>query len=133
MYFPALLRLLGASPVAAYHIFVFSINGMTAWIMYVCAKGMARSRYAGLLASVLYTLSTWRAVNLYHRAAVGEALAMLFFPLLLYGLYLLLAGDCRNGGCWPWDAAVSFSPISSAPYSPRLRWRQRRRCVTENL
>lgn len=96
LYFPALLRLLGASPVAAYHIFVFSINGMTAWIMYVCAKGMARSRYAGLLASVLYTLSTWRAVNLYHRAAVGEALAMLFFPLLLYGLYLLLAGDCRK-------------------------------------
>lgn len=107
LYFPALLRLMGASPVMAYNTFLTMINAMTAWIMYSCAKGITRSRYAGLLASVLYTLSTWRIMNLYYRAALGEALAMVFFPVLLYGLYLLLAGDHRK---W-WVLALGCSGI----------------------
>lgn len=107
LYFPALLRLMGASPVMAYNTFLTGINAMTAWLMYVCAKGITRSRYAGLLASVLYTLSTWRIMNLYYRAALGEALAMVFFPVLLYGLYLLLAGDHRK---W-WVLALGCSGI----------------------
>lgn len=107
LYFPAFLRLMGASPVMAYNTFLAMINAMTAGIMYVCAKGITRSRYAGLLASVLYTLSTWRIMNLYYRAAVGEALAMVFFPVLLYGLYLLLAGDYRK---W-WVLALGCSGI----------------------
>ncbi len=107
LYFPAFLRLLGASPVMAYHTFLILINAGTAWIMYVCARGISGSRYAGLLASVLYTLSTWRIINLYHRAAIGEALAMVFFPVLLYGLYLLLAGDERK---W-WVLALGCSGI----------------------
>lgn len=107
LYFPALLRLMGASPVMAYNTFLFAVNGMTAWLMYVCAKGITRSRYAGLLASILYTLSTWRIINLYYRAALGEALAMAFFPVLLYGLYLLLSGDSRK---W-WVLALGCSGI----------------------
>ncbi len=107
LYFPAFLRILGASPVMAYHVFLVLVNGMTAWVMYICAKGISRSRYAGVLASVLYTLSTWRVINLYHRAAIGEALAMLFFPVLIYGLYLLLAGDHRK---W-WVLALGCSGI----------------------
>lgn len=107
LYFPALLRLMGASPVMAYNTFLAGINALTAWIMYACAKGITRSRYAGLLASVLYTLSTWRIMNLYYRAAIGEALAMVFFPVLLYGLYLLLAGDHRK---W-WVLALGCSGI----------------------
>lgn len=107
LYFPALLRLMGASPVMAYNTFLAGINAMTAWTMYICARGITRSRYAGLLASVLYTLSTWRIMNLYYRAAVGEALAMVFFPVLIYGLYLLLAGDRRK---W-WVLALGCSGI----------------------
>ena len=107
LYFPALLRLMGASPVMAYKTFLTMINAITAGIMYICAKGITRSRYAGLLASVLYTLSTWRIMNLYYRAAIGEALAMVFFPVLLYGLYLLLTGDHRK---W-WVLALGCSGI----------------------
>lgn len=113
LYFPALLRLLGASPVMAYNTFLTAVNAATAWIMYVCARGISRSRYAGLLASVLYTLSTWRTMNLYYRAALGEALAMTFFPLLLYGLYLLLAEDreARPQGRGWWILALGCSGI----------------------
>lgn len=107
LYFPAFLRLLGASTVMAYNTFLVAVNGATAWIMYVCARGITRSRYAGLLASILYTLSTWRIINLYYRAALGEALAMVFFPVLLYGLYLLLTGEYKK---W-WVLALGCSGI----------------------
>lgn len=107
LYFPALLRILGASPVMAYNLFLFAVNGITAGIMYYSAKGMTGSRYAGCLASAIYTLSTWRCINLYYRAAVGEALAMVFFPLFLYGMYLLLAGDGRK---W-WVLALGCTGI----------------------
>ena len=93
LYIPAILRLMGASNVLAYHIFVVFINAMTAICMYIAAKGISKSIYAGCLASVLYTFSTWRVINLYYRAAIGEALAMIFFPLLFYGLYCILKGN----------------------------------------
>ena len=35
-------------------------------------------------------------MNLYYRAAIGEALAMVFFPLVIYGLYCLLKGDKKK-------------------------------------
>ena len=80
----------------AYNTFLFGVNVATALIMYYSAKGMSKSKYVGLIASIIYTLSTWRVMNLYYRAAIGEALAMVFFPLVIYGLYCLLKGDKKK-------------------------------------
>lgn len=93
LYIPAIFRLLGASNVLAYHIFLVFINAMTAICMYISAKGISRSRYVGCIAAIIYTYSTWRVMNLYYRAAIGETLAMVFFPLLFYGLYCLIKGN----------------------------------------
>lgn len=107
LYFPAVLRLLGMSPVMAYNTFLVGVNAMTAFVMYYSAKGMSKSKYVGLIASVIYTLSTWRVINLYYRAAVGEALAMVFFPLVIYGLYCILKGDKKK---W-WVFALACTGI----------------------
>lgn len=96
LYFPAVLRIFGLSPVMAYNTFLFGVNVATALIMYYSAKGMSKSKYVGLIASIIYTLSTWRVMNLYYRAAIGEALDMVFFPLVIYGLYCLLKGDKKK-------------------------------------
>lgn len=96
LYIPALLRLLGASPVYAYNTFLFLVNVATAVIMYISAKGISKSVYTGVFASVVYTLSTWRVINLCYRAALGEALSMVFFPLVIYGLFCLLKGDKKK-------------------------------------
>lgn len=93
LYIPAIFRLMGASNVLAYHIFIVCINAMSAICMYIAAKGISKSTYAGCLASIIYTFSTWRVINLYYRAAIGEALAMAFFPLLFYGLYCITKGN----------------------------------------
>lgn len=93
LYLPALLRIMGVSSVTAYKIFLFAVNLATAFIMYGCAEKITKSRFAGLFAAVVYTLSTWRIVNLIYRAAIGEALAMTFFPVVILGLYYILKGD----------------------------------------
>lgn len=107
LYFPALLRLCGISLVLSYKLFLFAVNLATAFIMYGCVKAMTRSRFAGLFASVIYTLSTWRIVNLIYRAAIGEALAMTFFPVVVLGLYYILKGDRSK---W-WVFALGCSAI----------------------
>ncbi len=95
-YIPAIFRLLGMSLVSAYHTFFFCINIATAVIMYISAKGITKSTFAGQLAAIVYTFSTWRVINLYYRAALGEALAMIFFPLIFYGIYCIVKGDHKK-------------------------------------
>lgn len=107
LYFPAVLRILGMSPVMAYNTFLMGVNALTAICMYYAAKGFSKSAYVGLMASMVYTLSTWRVINLYYRAAIGEALSMVFFPLLFYGLYCLLKGEHKR---W-WVLTLACSGI----------------------
>lgn len=96
LYIPALLRIMGVSNVMAYKLFLLAINLATAFIMYISAKKITNSSFAGVFASIVYTLSTWRIINLIFRAAIGEALAMVFFPLVILGLYYLLKGDKKK-------------------------------------
>ena len=107
LYFPALLRLCGISLVTSYKIFLLAVNIVTAFIMYVCAKKMTKSTFAGVFAAIVYTLSTWRCENLFYRAAIGEALAMTFFPVVILGLYYILKDDKSK---W-WVFAVGCSAI----------------------
>lgn len=89
LYFPAFLRLLGFSIELAYKCFIFVINLATATICYYCVKKIFVHKYLALFGSALYTLSIYRFTNIYVRSAVGEYSAMLFFPLILCGLYLI--------------------------------------------
>ncbi len=95
-YIPAIFRILGMSAVTAYHTFFFCINIATAVVMYISVKGITKSTFAGQLAAIVYTFSTWRVINLYYRAALGEALSMIFFPLVFYGLYCILKGNHKK-------------------------------------
>ena len=87
LYFPAILRLLGLDIQTAYQCFVFMVNIATTLISYVCFKKLLGSEKTGLLGSMLYTLSLYRLLNVYTRAAVGEYCAMMFLPMIFLGLY----------------------------------------------
>ena len=93
LYIPAFLRIMGVSYVYAWKIFLFIINIATGMIMYYSAKGIAKSRYAGIIAAMTYMLCAQRLFNVYSRSAIGEGLAMAFFPLIIYGMYEILIGD----------------------------------------
>lgn len=87
LYFPAFLRLIGFSLQASYKFFLLFINIITVLTAYHCFHPIIKDDTCTLIATALYTLSSYRLLDVYTRGAVGEYTAMTFFPLILYFLY----------------------------------------------
>ncbi len=88
--FPVLLRLSGFSLMTAYKMFVLAVLILSAVIGYHSFRTMFQNTGAALCSSVLYLLAPYHLYNIYNRTAVGEYLAMAFFPMVLSGFVLLL-------------------------------------------
>lgn len=113
LYFPAILRILGMTVQGCYKFLLIAMNGATCLVMYHVAKKMLGNRRLALLAAVIYTLIPYRLNALYVRAAVGEMLAYVFLPLIVYGIYCILAEDVSSEGYRYnfWYAVAGFSGI----------------------
>ena len=94
----ALMLLLGASVPYMMHALIIAINLLTAWTSYVCARRILADRMKATCAAALYVLGAARLMSLYTRSAIGEMLAMGFFPLFFLGLWEVLRGEKRR---WP--------------------------------
>lgn len=99
IYIPAVFRLLGMSLLNSYKLLVWIDTILTAAISYYSFKKILNSSYAGLVGSALYTLGLFRLTNVYNGAAAGAYLATAFLPLVLYGMYEIVAGDYKK---WIW-------------------------------
>ena len=93
LYFPGFLRMLGLPLFACYNLLLFLINAGTCLAAYFSFGKLFKNRWIGLFGSMLYTFSIYRLYNVYGRAAVGEALAMIFLPVLCYGFYEIFTGN----------------------------------------
>lgn len=89
LYFPAFLRLLGFSVQTAWQFLIGAINLGTVIAFYLSFRRMFHSRLLGILASMLGCLNNYRLIDVYRRAAVGECLSILLFPLILLSFYLI--------------------------------------------
>ncbi|MGX7418062.1 hypothetical protein ACWOFR_04575 [Carnobacterium gallinarum] len=89
LYIPALLRVAGLPLATAYIVFTVLLNLATFVVTYISGKIMGFSMKNSYLFSLLYTLSIYRLQDLISRQAIGEVLAMTFFPLVLASLYEL--------------------------------------------
>lgn len=89
LYLPAALRLCGFTIQNAYKIFVILVNAATTLIAYHSFKAMLKDKNIALLCCVVYVLAPYRLANIYVRSAVGEYCAMMFWPMIACGLYLL--------------------------------------------
>ena len=119
LYFPAILRCLGVSINASYHIFVAACIILSYVSMYLVVRLITshflkekddnkgrkvillrgsdvRARAAGVMAALCYTLSQYHVDDIYTRAAVGEFTAMIFLPFAIYGLYDILMGGMKR-------------------------------------
>lgn len=92
LYFPAILRMAGFSLAASFVIFSIGINFATFSLTYVSGRYMGLTKVKSYLFSLLYTLSIYRLQDFFNRQAIGELLAMGFFPLVLASVYLLKNG-----------------------------------------
>lgn len=104
----ALMILGGASTVYVCNVFSVALNIGAALSMYAAAKRLFEKRWAATGASILYTLASYRVVNVFTRIAFGEALAMVFLPLFLVNLYDVVCGDARRWKGLALSAACIF-------------------------
>lgn len=90
---PALLRIAGVSLSVSYKIYVIFINLITTLISYYSFRMITKSRYAGAIGCLLYTLASYRLECVFIRASVGEYTAMAFYPLVAAGLWQIYSPD----------------------------------------
>ena len=96
LYFPAVLRLLGFSVTSAYKFYVFAINLLTVLISFYSLGKIFKSRQTGLILTSIYATASYRLLNVYIRAAVGEYTAQAFLPLLALAVYRIYSD--KNDG-----------------------------------
>lgn len=106
LYIPALLRCMGISINASFHLFVAVCIILSFAFMYYCvtkillniskANNLENIRLAGVVAAVVYVLAQYHIDDIYTRSAVGEYTAMIFLPFVMYGLYDLIWGEMRR-------------------------------------
>lgn len=97
---PALLYNLWLPLRTCYQVYVFAVTLAACLIAYFSFAKITQSRRLGLLGALLYTLSCYRLVCVYTRAAVGEYTAMTFFPLVLLGLYGIYTNEKPRFADW---------------------------------
>lgn len=95
LYIPAALRLMGVSIQEAYQFYIFLVNLATVLSAFFCFSKMSGKR-TGVICAAVYSLNIYRLSCIYTRAAVGEYTALVFLPIILYGLWRLYQNAYRE-------------------------------------
>ncbi len=88
-YLGMFFRLLGISFIDIVKILFFLTFLFSGIFMYLLAKEFL-GKWAGLAAASFYVLAPYRAVEVYVRGALTESWAIVFLPLILWGIYKLI-------------------------------------------
>lgn len=96
LYIGAFLRICKVSLAFSYKALIFLANLGSAVCAYVAVKSMVKSRRSVILSVVLYTLMPYRFTNMLSRGDLGELLALVFWPLVIAGLYHIVMGDRKK-------------------------------------
>ena len=96
LYIGAFLRICRVSLAFSYKTLIFLTNVSSAVCAYVAVKSMVKSRRSVLLSVVLYTLMPYRFTNIFSRGDLGEILALIFWPMVIAGLYHIVMGDRKK-------------------------------------
>lgn len=93
LYIPALLSYIGIPILISYKIFLLLISIGSIFAMYVSVHGITKNKKAAMISSILYGFASYRLVDMFTRAALGETLAFVFAPLIIYGIYEIIYGN----------------------------------------
>ncbi|HJA93709.1 MAG TPA: hypothetical protein H9717_11460 [Candidatus Eisenbergiella merdipullorum] len=104
LYFPAILRLTGFSLEDAMKAYLIAVNFLTIFSAWFSFKKCLWSSASALTAAVLYAGASDRLLRLYNSSQIGAVSAMIFYPVVFAGLYLLFTKEKRNGTerIWLW-------------------------------
>lgn len=76
------------------------------WITYVTTDRLFKNKLQAIITAIVYIFSEYTTSNIIARFALGEFFAMLFMPLVLYGLYAVTFGNSRDWPFLAWGGAL---------------------------
>ncbi|MCR5627815.1 MAG: hypothetical protein K6F99_10885 [Lachnospiraceae bacterium] len=95
LYIPALMRLAGISALNTYRASFVIVSICSFISAYYMGSVIVGNRKGAIISAVLFTLAPFRIIDMYYRSTLGETIALIFFPLVIAGLYNITVGN-RN-------------------------------------
>ncbi|MCR5302475.1 MAG: hypothetical protein K6E49_08570 [Lachnospiraceae bacterium] len=92
LYIGAVFRKLGFAVIPAFRLFMLCVNTATVVISYYSFKVFNKG-WTPVIAAGVYATSSYRLVDVYVRSAIGETLAITFFPAVAACIYLILTTE----------------------------------------
>jgi len=102
--FPALLVIMGISLKTSYVIYIYIIYFSILIAMYFLAKKYLKNKIFSIICATIFSTSQYIFVDLFFRSAIGESLGIIFFIILLIGIYNMLYEDYSK----PWILSIAF-------------------------
>ena len=79
-----------------YTIMIYTMTILCGIFMYKMIISIRNNTFVASVAAILYTYSCYRVLDVYRRAALGEALSFTFLPIVFLGLYHIIKGDYKK-------------------------------------
>ncbi|EOH87773.1 hypothetical protein [Enterococcus pallens] len=92
---------LTGSLVWGYNLYYLVVTFLTMIISYLVMNNIKNKGIISLLFAIVYTFSAYRAIDIFQRASLGEAVSLTFLPIVLLGCYEIYI---RNFTKWYWLA-----------------------------
>lgn len=97
LYIPAILVLTCLDAKGAFQFFMVFCSILTFLSAYISCRCFSLSKNAALVGALIYCIAPSHIYCIFVRAALGEAQALIFWPLILAGAYSCIHKDCRDG------------------------------------
>ena len=97
LYIPAvIMKITHIHALTAYKLFLIIISFFTFLSMYYTTRKIFEKKEIAYLSGILYTFSLYRLTDIYVRGSLGELIAFVFVPLLIYGFYNVIFEDSKK-------------------------------------
>lgn len=93
------------SALFGYQLLIFTCTLLCGIFTYQAVNAIYKNSFAAIISALLYTFCAYRLLDIYSRAALGEAISFTFLPLVFWGLFHIIKGDYRK---W-YILAIGFS------------------------
>ncbi|UUX34128.1 YfhO family protein [Fundicoccus culcitae] len=91
------LRWLGFSYINSFYLYHLLISLATFFTAYLALNKVFQSSNKAFIFAIIYSTATYRFLDQFIRGALGETLAFIFIPLVLWGFYEILSGKAKHG------------------------------------